>query len=104
MFTVTKAAAEAIQKSASQGGMEGMALRIAATKKPDGSLDYAMGFDDAGEEDLEVKTEGVAIIIAPSHVNALRGATMDFVEIEPGQHRFIFLNPNDPEYSPPTGG
>jgi iron-sulfur cluster assembly protein len=46
----------------------------------------------------------VAIIIAPSHVNALRGATMDFVEIEPGQHRFIFLNPNDPEYSPPTGG
>jgi len=104
MFTVTKAAAEAIQKSATEGGMAGMALRIAATKKRDGSLDYAMGFDDAEEEDLEVKSEGVAIIIAPSHVEVLRGATMDFVEIEPGQHRFIFLNPNDPDYSPPLGG
>ena len=102
MFTVTKAAAEAIQGSAREGGTEGMALRVAAIKKSDGSLDYAMGFDDVGDEDLEIKSEGVRIIIAPSHVELLSGATMDFVEIEAGQHRFIFLNPNDPNYSPPT--
>jgi iron-sulfur cluster assembly protein len=27
---------------------------------------------------------------------------MDYVEIEPGQFRFIFLNPKDPHYTPPT--
>ncbi len=102
MFEVTKSAAEAIQKSAREGGMEGMGLRIAATKMPDGSLDYGMGFDDPSEDDLEVESEGVKILISPSHARLLEGATMDFVELEPGQHRFIFLNPNDANYSPPT--
>jgi iron-sulfur cluster assembly protein len=27
---------------------------------------------------------------------------MDFAEIEPGRHHFIFLNPKDPSYKPPT--
>ena len=32
----------------------------------------------------------------------LRGATLDFVELEPGDFQFIFLNPNDPNYVPPV--
>ncbi len=103
MFSVTRAAAEQIRKSAEQGDMGKLALRIAATKKPDGSLDYAMGFDEPGEEDIEVTSEGVKLVIAPQHVALLRGATMDYVEMEAGAHNFIFLNPNDPHYSPPTG-
>ncbi len=102
MFSVTKAAAEQIRKSAEQSNMGDLALRIAATKKPDGSLDYAMGFDEPGEEDIELKTEGVKVVIAPEHVPLLNGATMDFVEIEAGTQNFIFLNPNDANYSPPN--
>ncbi len=104
MFSVTRAAAEQIRKSAEQGNMGKLALRIAATKKPDGSVDYAMGFDEPGEEDIEVKSEGVNLIIAPDHVALLRGATMDYVELEAGSFSFIFLNPNDANYSPPSGG
>ena len=103
MFSVTRAAAEQIRKSAEQGSTGDLALRIAATKKPDGSLDYAMGFDEPGEEDIEVKSEGVNLVIAPEHVALLRGATMDYVELEAGSFNFIFLNPNDANYSPPSG-
>jgi iron-sulfur cluster assembly protein len=31
----------------------------------------------------------------------LSGMTLDFVEIEPGSFQFIFMNPNDPEFTPP---
>jgi iron-sulfur cluster assembly protein len=102
MFKLTRAAAEQVVLSAGQGDYAGMALRIAATRKPDGSRDYGLGFDTPTGDDLEGTTEGGKVIIAPAHVEHLKGATMDYVEIESGQHRFIFLNPNDPNYSPPT--
>ncbi len=102
MFSVTKAAAEQIRKSAEQSNMGDLALRIAATKKSDGSLDYAMGFDEPGDEDIEFKSEGVKLLIAPQHVPLLNEATMDYVEIEAGTYNFIFLNPNDANYTPPS--
>lgn len=103
MFSLTRAAAEQIRKSAEQGHMGDLPLRIAATKKPDGSLDYAVGFDEPGEEDIEVTSEEVKLVIAPQHVALLRGATMDYVEMEAGAYSYIFLNPNDANYSPPNG-
>lgn len=100
MFTVTKAAAEQIDKSAQASNLGGMALRLAAKKRPDGSLEYAMGFDQATEDDAEIVCEGVTVVIGPAFVDLLRGATMDYVEIEPGTFSFIFMNPNDANYSP----
>lgn len=79
-----------------------MPLRVAATRQSDGRLDYGLGFDYPGGDDLEVTTEGVRVVIAPAHAELLKGATLDYVELEPGQHHFIFLNPNDPNYSPPS--
>ena len=102
MFTLTRAAADQVRVSADHGDNVGMALRVAASRKPDGTLDYGLGFDTPGADDLETVTEGVRVIIGPAHVEHLKGATMDYVEIEPGQFSFIFLNPNDPNYSPPT--
>ena len=76
MITVTKAAAEQIRKAAREGNMEGLALRLAATSKPDGSLDYGMGFDDPAEDDVEVDAEGVKIIVGPQYVGLLKGMTI----------------------------
>jgi len=101
MFKVTTAAAEQVLDAAKQGGTEGLALRLAAQQKPDGSIDYRMGFDDATDEDIRVSSEGVEIVMAPEYVPLLDGTTMDFVEIEPGQFNFIFLNPKDANYSQP---
>lgn len=104
MFKVTSAAAEQIRSAAKQGGTEGLSLRLAASQKSDGSIDYRMGFDDASEEDIRMSSEGIDIVMAPEHVPLLDDAVMNFVEIEPGQFHFIFLNPKDANYSPPEDG
>jgi iron-sulfur cluster assembly protein len=102
MFKVTEAAAEQVLRAARQGGTEGLSLRLAAHQKPDGSIDYRMGFDDASEDDIRMTAGGVDIVMAPEHVPLLDNATMDYVEIEPGQHHFIFMNPKDANYTPPA--
>ena len=101
MFTVTESAAEQIRNAASQGGTEGMALRLAAVKHDDGSFDYRMGFDDVGEDDISFKQSGVEIVMAPEHVPLLDETTLDYVEMNDGQLQFIFLNPKDANYVPP---
>lgn len=104
MFKLTPAAAEQVLKAAKQGGTEGMSLRLAAGQNPDGSIDYRMGFDDLTDDDIRLNSEGVDIVIAPESVPLLDQATMDYVELEPGQFHFIFLNPKDPTYRPPIDG
>ncbi len=101
MLKVTPAAAEQIFKAAESGGMQGMGLRVAAKKKPDGSIEYGMGFDQPAEEDIRIQSGKVEILIAEVHQDLLENATMDFVELEPGQFSFIFLNPKDDHYVPP---
>ncbi len=104
MLSLTPDAAEQIKQSARESQMEHTALRIAAQRKSDGAIEYGMGFDDTGrEEDLTFKSEGVWLVVDPLCVDLLKDAVLDYVEYEPGQYRFIFLNPNDPHYSPPAG-
>jgi iron-sulfur cluster assembly protein len=104
MFKVTSAAARQVLAAAEQGGTQGMALRLAAQQQQDGSIDYRMGFDEAGEDDICFRSEGVEICMAPEYVPLLDAATMDYVEMESGEFRFIFLNPRDPNYVPPQAG
>ena len=102
MFKLTTAAAAQVLVAAKQGGTEGMSLRLAAQRKPDGTIDYRMGFDDATEDDIRMSCEGIDVVMTPEQVPLLDQATMDYVEMEPGQYHFIFLNPKDPNYQPPT--
>ncbi|MGQ9658990.1 MAG: HesB/IscA family protein [Thermochromatium sp.] len=102
MFKLTPAAAEQVLRAAKQGGTEGMCLRLAAGRNPDGSIDYRMGFDDLTEDDIRISSEGVEVIIAPEYLPLLDQAVMDYVELEPGQFHFIFLNPKDLTYRPPA--
>lgn len=102
MITITPAAAAQIQTSAIQGGTQAMALRIAAKRNPDGSVQYAMGFDDTSHrEDTTFSVEGIKLVVAATSTMLLEGTTLDYVELDNGQFDFIFLNPNDPSYRPP---
>ena len=47
MITVTPTAAEQIRTAATAADADELALRIAARRDADGSLHYAMGFDEA---------------------------------------------------------
>lgn len=102
MFEITEAAARQVAIAAKDGGTEGMALRLAAHQKEDGSIDYLMGFDEVKQEDIRVNSQGAEIVMSPEHVPLLEEAIMDFVEFEEGDFRFIFLNPKDANYSPPS--
>lgn len=102
MITVTPAAAEQIRLSAKQGQMDGLPMRIAATRNPDGSIHYGMGFDDNRlEGDVHLSSQDIEVVVSGSSMLLLSGMTLDFVEIEPGSYQFIFMNPNDPDFTPP---
>ncbi|MDH5648102.1 MAG: iron-sulfur cluster assembly accessory protein [Gammaproteobacteria bacterium] len=103
MIKLTPTAASEIQNQAKQGNMEGLALRVAVRADDSGAFEYGIGFDEAGESDISIESEGVTLLIAPVNEEMLKGATIDYVEIEPGKFHFIFLNPNDPNYVPPSG-
>ena len=101
MITVTEEAAKQIKLSARQGNTEGLPLRIAATRNEDDSIHYGMGFDESKEEDISITSREVDIIVSPISADLLKDTVLDFVELEPGKHQFIFMNPNDPSYQPP---
>ncbi len=102
MITVTQAAAAQIKLSADQGKTEGMSLRIAATRNDDNSIHYGMGFDDSKEDDVTIASGDIEIIVSSSSAELLKDTTIDFVELEPDKFQFIFMNPNDPDYKPPS--
>lgn len=108
MFTLTSAAARQIQQAAMASGTQDMALRIAARPEPDGSVQYGMGFDDAGDNDMKLVLEGVAVLIASQYQELLDDTVLDFVELKPGEFNFIFLDARQAENAtaPPisTGG
>lgn len=101
MITVTAQAAEQIRIAAGQAGAEGEGLRLAARLDDKGAIEYGLGFDAAGEEDVRFQSGDVTILVSAACVELLTGATLDFVEINPGEKRFIFINPNDPAHQPP---
>jgi iron-sulfur cluster assembly protein len=102
MFKLTKAAASQVRQSAHRDDAEELALRIAASRKSDGAIEYQMGFDEVGVEDVLLNSRGVDVVFANSQKELLNGVVLDYVEIEPGEFRFIFLNPNDPHYRRPA--
>ena len=102
MIKISEAAATQMRASAQDGGMDGMALRVAATRNEDGSFHSAMGFDEARDDDSRFQSEGIDLLVAPSSLELLDGMVIDYVELDGGNREFIFMNPNDPGYVPPT--
>ena len=103
MITVTPSAAQQIRVTATQSDSDEMGLRIAARRAADGTIDYAMGFDEARGDDLVLNSEGIALVVSPRERELLDGMTLDYVELEAGDFRFIFINPNEPGPRPAGG-
>lgn len=104
MITLTPAAIEQIKKSIQDSQADGLALRLAARKNADGGMDYGMGFDETRDDDLLFKFDGIEVVMGGEYGPLFNGTTVDFVELEPGDFGFIFMNPNDANYQPEGGG
>lgn len=101
MIVITPKAAEQIRNSAQQPDSAEIYLRLAARLDSNGTIEYGMGFDAKAEGDVLVASEGINVLVSPGCTELLTGATLDYVEINPGELRFIFLNPNDPSHKAP---
>ena len=103
LLRITEKAAKQIAVSINSGGMQGMGLRIAAQRRADGTIEYAMGFDEPNDTDTHSRQHEIDIIIAPTRTELLSGAILDFDMPEnEKESQFIFLNPNDPSFEPPS--
>ena len=98
---LTDAAVEQVRRAAEEGGMQNLPLRIAAKRREDGTIEYAMGFDEEAEADTTREYDQLTVVVAPTSLDLLSGAILDFADIGEGQQQFIFLNPNDPSYVAP---
>ncbi len=96
MLTITPGAAEQIRRGAGEAGGAAM-LRVAARRLEDGSVDYGMGFDEWRSGDLRILSQGVAVVVAPASRELLKDVTIDYVEVNPGDFRFVFVAPGPKE-------
>jgi iron-sulfur cluster assembly protein len=96
MINVTPAAVKQIHMAASDSAAEGMSLRVAAhIDERSGQMQYGIGFDEPRDDDDRVDTLGVTLLISPLSRDALSDLTIDYVEIEPGDFRFVFIAPRE---------
>jgi iron-sulfur cluster assembly protein len=95
MITITQAAAEQIRRSAVDSGLETPVLRVAAQVAADGSIEFGMGFDQSRPGDTTAEVEGVYLVVAPPSRELVEGVVLDFVEIGPGELRFVFARPGE---------
>ena len=93
MFTVTPSAALELMAAAERSDAIGMALRVAARQTPDGSIEYGMGFDEQRVEDQPADFGGLTVLLGPPSQALLAETVLDYVEVEPGQHSFVFIPP-----------
>jgi len=98
MIKITPEAAKQIRHSAELSDSRNLHLRIAVRREEDGSFVYGMGFDEMHDDDALLASEGINVIVSDAAKDFLIGATLDFVEINPGESQFIFINPNDPAH------
>lgn len=97
MIKITDAAATQIRIANNNPDVFEMILRVAAYQEEDGSVNYGMGFDIEREADEHVIVNGIQLLIAPQSTPYLQGVTLDFVELNPGDMRFIFIPPYSAE-------
>lgn len=97
MIKITDDAAAQIRAANNNPDVFEMILRVAAYQEDDGSVNFGMGFDTEREADEHLIINGIEVLIASSSTPYLQGVTLDFVELNPGDMRFIFIPPYSDE-------
>ena len=101
IFEISDDAAKQINIASKQSESSEWPLRISLNVDSSGKFKYLMGFDQSKEEDLQLKINGINILIDPDSMVNLKNTKLDYVAIDGSDKQFIFINPNDPEYKKP---
>ena len=102
IFEISDDAAKQINVAAEESESSKWPLRISLNVDSSGKFNYLLGFDQSKEEDLQLKINGINILIDPESMPNLKNTKLDYVAIDDSSNKqFIFINPNDPEYKKP---
>ena len=101
IFEISDDAAKQINVASVSSESSDWPLRISLNVDNKGKFNYLMGFDQSKEEDLQLKINGINILIDPNSMINLKNTKLDFVAIDGKDKQFIFINPNDPGYRKP---
>lgn len=107
MLQITAAAADQIRAGLTTLEDGELMLRLAVRPLDDGELEYAIGFDEPREQDERLTTAaGITVLVSPPSAKAAAQTVIDYVEIEPGEMRFIFYRAGElpDEDAPPAAG
>ncbi len=94
MVDITDLAAEELKNLLEQENKQDHALRIFTAGMGCSGVRYGMSLDDTrNEEDVELTSNGVRILIASSIQESLDGVEIDFIDNEAGKG-FVIKDPN----------
>ena len=94
MISITESAAEKINKAVIEQEMNGKHLRVGVFPGGcGGGYQYALGFDELGEDDSEFESQGLKLIINNGDVDKIKGTEIDYVVSDMGEG-FRVNNPN----------
>jgi iron-sulfur cluster assembly protein len=96
MISLTPAAAQRIREQGAGVGEEPVHLRVAARVDERGEIEFGMGFDEPRAGDAQVTCEGVVLLVAAASRELLDEVILDYLEVEPGECRFVFARGNEP--------
>jgi len=97
MVMITELAAEELKNLLEQENKQDHALRIFMAGMGCSGVKYGMSLDDTkNEEDVELTSNGIRILIASSMQESLDGAEIDFIDDEAGKG-FIIKDLNAPQ-------
>lgn len=103
-FSLTPQAAPQVLAAAHNASAENMFLRVTGRRDECGAVIHGMGFDELRPGDLQMESQGVKVVITPAHAALLDGTVLDFVQLNTGGTRFVFVNPNDDGCATNLGG
>ncbi len=94
MLTLTDSAKKAIGRFIKGSDTPVAGLRIAVTGGGCSGLQYAMSLEEAAkEDDIQVESDGLTLLVDPYSAPMLKGVTVDFADSMEGSG-FKFENPN----------
>ena len=95
VVTISPAAAQAVQNILTERKLDGYALRVYVSGGGCCGAQFGMALDNAFRDaDTTFDTEGIKLVVDDVSLDALRGASIDFVDDPVKGSGFVVNNPN----------
>jgi Fe-S cluster assembly iron-binding protein IscA len=97
LITVTPAALAQLRVVIAASDEPDVALRAAARRTDTGEIEFGMGLDEPREQDTQIAVDDVVtVLVSAASRELIAGTWIDYVEVGPGDKRFVFFKPQAP--------